>query len=131
MKKLVVLLIVVSVLLIPVGVYAATSDTEVAQGVRNFCGFGVDSTDLTDEQKADLEESFNQMIEVRRESINKMVDNGLLTEEEGAAALERLDDMVEYHQENGYVMGQGMMGGFGRGQRNSAGTAGYGCGRNQ
>lgn len=128
MKKLIVLLVVVSVLLIPVGVYAATSDTEVAQSVRNFCGFGVDTTELTEEQKADLEESFDQMIEVRRESINKMIENGLLTEEEGEEALERLEEMVEYQQENGFVMGQGMMNGFGRGRGNVAGGAGNNCG---
>lgn len=126
MKKILLVLVAIIVLLVPVGVYAATSDSSVAQNVRGFCGLGADTSNLTEKQKADLDESFDKMIEVRKESINKMVQDGLITKEQGDLALERLNQMVEFHKENGYSNGAGMMGGFGRG---SGMMGGYGSGR--
>lgn len=111
MKKVLLVLAAAIALSLPAGVYAVTSDSEAAQNVRNFCGFGVDASNLTEQQKSDLEESFNQMIEVRKGSINRMISNGLITKEEGALALERLNVMVQYHKGNGYGYGMGMMGG--------------------
>lgn len=128
MKKVLLVLAAVIALSLPAGVYAATSDLEVAQSVRGFCGFRVDKSTLTEGQKADLEESFNQMIEVRKESINRMIGNGLMPKEEGALALERLNGMVEFHKENGYGYGMRMMGGTGHG-RGMMGGNGYGYGR--
>lgn len=111
MKKVIVVLTAVMILSVPVGVYATTSDSDVATNLRGLCGFGIDLTNLTEEQKEDLDASFNQMMEIKKESINKMVKDGLLTKEQGDQALERLDDMAEYHEENG--CGAGMMNGLG------------------
>lgn len=127
MKKVLLVLAAIIALSLPAGVYAVTSNSEAAQNVRSFCGFGVDASSLTEQQKADLEESFNQMLEVRKESINRMIANGLMTKEEGALALERLNDMIEYHKENGYGYGMGMMGGTGDGRGMMRGN-GYGRG---
>ena len=124
-KKVFLVLTAVMVLFVPVGAYAATSDSDVATNLRGRCGIGIDTSNLTAEQKEDLDASFNQMMEVKKESINKMVQDGLLTQEQGDLALERLDDMAEYHEENGY--GTGMMNGAG----NCQGTmqnAEHGCG---
>lgn len=111
-KKVFLVLTAVMVLSVPVGVYAATSDSDVATNLRGLCGIGIDTSNLTAEQKADMDASFNQMMEVKKESINKMVQDGLLTQEQGEQALEKLDDMAEYHEENGY--GTGMMNGAGK-----------------
>lgn len=120
MKKIFLILAVVIIIAVPVTAFAATSDSPAAVTIRNFCGIGINTTNLTDKQKADLNESYNKMIELRKETINKMVLDGLLTREQGDLELKRLDDMVKYHNENGSVYGPGMMGsqmmnGYGRG----------------
>lgn len=126
MKKVILVLALLIVLSIPIGVYAATSDNFSRVGeARRFCGYGIDTSNLTEQQKTDFEESFNEMIEIKRESINKMIENGLLTKEQGDLALEKLDEMVEYQKENDFGYGMGMMKGFGRG-RGMMGGNGYG-----
>lgn len=120
MKKALFVLGASVALLIPVSAYAATTnlDTEA----KTWGPFGIKTEDLTEQQTEDLEESFDEMIEVRRNAINKMIENELLTKEQGEEALKNLDEMVERHNENGFVGGMGMMNGYGRGTSN-------GCGR--
>lgn len=110
MKKIFLVLLVVIAVTIPIAAFAATSDSSVAANIRSFCGIGINTSNLTDKQKADLDESFNKMIELRKETINKMVQDGLITKEQGDIELKRLEDMVKYHNENGYGYGPGMMG---------------------
>lgn len=125
MKKVFLILAVVIAVAVPVAAFAATSDSPAAVGIRSICGIGINTTNLTDEQKTDLDEFYNKMFELRKETINKMVQNGLLTKEQGDLELERLNDMIKYHNENGGY-GRGMMGsrrmnGYGRGMKNGYG----------
>ncbi|MDK2905606.1 MAG: hypothetical protein PWR12_1682 [Eubacteriaceae bacterium] len=120
MKKVLMILAVLLLVTVPVGVFAANSDSEVAENFRGFCGFGLGTDNLTEQQQADVNDSFNQMIELRKASISTFVADGLMTQEEADAALARLDEMVEHHEDDSYgMMGGygrgGMMGGFGRG----------------
>lgn len=125
MKKAILVLVALIVLSMPVGAYAATLNTAITGNARGFCGVRFDPSTLTEEQKEDLDEAFNKMIELKKETINKMVQNGLMTEAQGDLALERLEEMVKYHEENGFGYGMGMMGGYGNGR----GTrGGYGRG---
>lgn len=126
LKKVFFVLTAATVLTAPISVFAATSDTNVVTGYRGYCGLGI-ATNLTEEQKADWEASFNQMMEIRKESINKMVQDGLLTEEQGALELARLDDAIKYHEEYGYGTGIGMRNGIGRYQ-GTTDNVGYGRG---
>lgn len=129
MKKLRVVLLVILVLTLPLGVYAATSDSEVATDFREFCGFGgygggYNREDLTEEQIAAYEEHFDEMFDLRKEEVQAMIEDGTITEDEAALWLERLDEMEAFHEENEGVMGRGFMGG-GRG----CGGGGYGLRR--
>jgi Spy/CpxP family protein refolding chaperone len=106
-KKLLIaigLIVVLAVLAVASVAFAATSDAPAAQAIRGFCGF--DASELTDQQNADLNDSYQKMMDLRKESINKMVENGTITKEQGDAALKRIDDMVKYRQENGTVGGR-------------------------
>lgn len=125
MKKVLLILVFVLMISFPVGVLAAGADVSVADNMRGFMGISGNSDELTDQQKADLDESFDQMMEIREDSIHKMIENGLLTEEQGNLALERLEEMEEHHEEYGYSYG--MMGGSGRGGF-MTGARGLGCG---
>lgn len=109
-KKVFVVLTAAMLLAAPFSVYAATSDAGIVTGLRGSCGLGINIS-LTEEQKIAMEESFNQIIEVKKEAINNMVKDGTLTQEQGDQALERMNAMAEYHEENGY--GVGMMNGMG------------------
>ncbi|WP_303869994.1 DUF2680 domain-containing protein [Acetobacterium wieringae] len=121
MKKVLMILAVLLLVIVPTGVFAATSDSQAAQNFRGLCGFRVDSSTLTEQQKTDLTDSFNQMITQRKESIAKFVADGLMTQEQADLALARLDNMVE-RQQDGYF---GMMGGFGRGGMMGGGAGCY------
>ena len=115
MKKMLLVLVAVMLLAIPAAVYAAPQDFRGADGTRGTCPYVTNSGELTDQQKADLEEAFNQMIEFRKENIERRVLNGSLTEEQGKLALERIEQMIQYHEENGFGYGSGMMDGYGNG----------------
>ena len=127
MKKTILLLAVAIAVTIPIAAFAATSDSPVAANIRNFCGIGINTSNLTDNQKADLDESYKKNIELRKETINKMVQDGLLTKEQGDLELKSLEDMVKYHTENGYgsgMMGSQMMNGYGYGKGMMGGNGG-------
>lgn len=114
MKKLLMLIGLIVALSVPVAAFAATSDAPAAQAIRGFCG--IDTSKLTDQQKTDLNDQFKKMMDLKKESINKMVANGTLTKEQGEAAIKNLDDMIKYRQENGVIGGMGMGKGFGGGR---------------
>jgi len=109
MKKLLIVIGLAVALMVPLTTFAAASDAPAAQAIRGLCG--IDTSNLTDQQKADLNEQSNKMIDLKKESINKMVANGTLTKEQGETAIKSIDDMIKYRQENGFT--GGTMGGFG------------------
>lgn len=111
MKKVFLVLTAVLVLTIPIGVFAATSNSDVATNLRGLCGFGIDSANLTQEQKENLDAACSEITQIKKDSVNQMVQDGQITQEQGNQALERLDEMTAYHEENGY--GTGMMNGTG------------------
>ncbi|MBA4347992.1 MAG: hypothetical protein C0413_03980 [Clostridiales bacterium] len=105
-RKALLIIAIVILVLTPVAAYAIMTYSPA----RNDVGLPGYRRELTQQQEADLQESFQQMIDLKKETINKMVQDGLLTEEQGQQALEQLDDMAAYHAENGYAAGFGMMG---------------------
>lgn len=105
-KKILVLLTLVAVIAIPFSVFAAASDAPVARCVRGF--FGIDTSKLTDHQKADVKDYLKKMANLQKEFINKMVANGSITKEQGDAAIKKVDDMLKNQEENGFICGIGM-----------------------
>jgi hypothetical protein len=106
-KKVIVSLTIACALLIPVTVFAATSDTPVAKSVRGF--FGINMANLNDQQKADVKTYSQKMADVQKEFINKMVSNGAMTKEQGDAAIAKIDEALK----NGETIP--MFGGMGKG----------------
>lgn len=92
-KKLVIFLVLAIIFAIPFSVFAATSDTQAAKAVRGF--LGIDVSKLNEQQKADVEEYSKKMADLKKEFINKMVENGSITKEKGDAAIEKIDEMLE------------------------------------
>ena len=114
MKKLFIVIGLIVALAIPMSAFAATSDAPAAQAFRSWCG--IDFSKLTDQQKTDLNDQFKKMMDLRKESINKMVADGAITKEQGDAAIQQIDAMIKYRQDNGIVGGMGMGPGMGMGR---------------
>ncbi|WKY45160.1 DUF2680 domain-containing protein [Eubacteriaceae bacterium ES2] len=123
MKKVLMILAVLLLVSVPAGAFAASTDLAVGENFRAFCGLGIDTSNLTEQQQADINDSFNQMIELRKATISTYVADGLMTQEQADSALARLDEMIAHHDEDGYSYG--MMGGFGRGSMMGGGAGCY------
>ena len=107
MRKALLIIAIAVLVLTPVAAYAILANSPA----RAEAGLPVERQKLTQQQQTDLQESFQKMIDLRKESINKLVADGLLTEEQGQQALAQLDARTAYHAESGYAFGFGMMGG--------------------
>lgn len=75
--------------------------------------------ELTEEQKAELENIYDQMWELRKQLLSKQVELGLIPEQEADLVTKQLDFMKEYYPQYGLEYGSfcpgGMMGAFGPG----------------
>ncbi|MDW7652316.1 MAG: DUF2680 domain-containing protein [Bacillota bacterium] len=85
---------------------------------------------LTDVQKTELAELYEQQHQLRRQILEKQAEAGIITEEDAAAIGERMEQRWEYRQqrmaEGDYGFGGGRRGGFGGGR--GFGRNGGGCG---
>lgn len=75
--------------------------------------------ELTEEQKAELENIYDQMWELRKQLLSKQVELGLIPEQEADLVTKQLDLMKEYYSQYGLEYGAfcpgGMMRAFGPG----------------
>lgn len=125
MKKTMILVFTLLLMAIPLTAFGATTDTPAGQIIRGFCG--IDTTKLSDTQKADMLSSWKTMMEAKKTAINKMVANGTITKEDGAESIKAIDDLIKYREANGFATGTGygMMGGrHGNGGRGMNGSGG-------
>ncbi len=81
---------------------------------------------ISDTQKKEISDLYSKIGELRKEIVQKYVDAGEITKEQGTALKENIDRATEYQEENSGNAGPGlgcggygMMGGYGMG-------AGYG-----
>ena len=111
MRKALLIIAIVVLVLVPIAAYALVVNTPVRADVRAYYNGSANRQELTQQQQADLEESHQKMIDLRKETINKMVQDGLLTAEQAQIELQQLDEMAAYHAENGGAYGYGMMNG--------------------
>ena len=120
MKKLLIVISLIVALAVPLTAFAATSNAPAAQAIRGFCG--IDTSKMTTQQKTDLNDQFKKQMDLKKETINKMVSNGTITNEQGVAAIKSIDDMIKYRNDNGFTGGMGM------GRRGMGGNCGTnGC----
>ncbi|NEY72165.1 DUF2680 domain-containing protein [Bacillus mesophilus] len=59
--------------------------------------------ELTDEQKEELKELYEEMLESKKEIIKKYIEFGVLTEEKGSKILEKMESRLKELEENNYV----------------------------
>lgn len=136
MKKLLFAVAALVVMAVPAGVFATEQTTPPAFDRVTECPAYVwNNQELTEEQKAAMQESYESKQEVRKEIIGNLVTDGQITQEEADQALERSEQRQKLRLENGCGLGDGngMMNGegrgFGRGMMNGGGNgSGNGAG---
>lgn len=101
--KLLTALVIIGVLMIPFSIFAAASDATAVKTVRS-CN-GIDMSRLTEQQKADAAGYSEKIADLQKEFIDKMVQNGSMTKEDGAAAKLRIDDSLKAFREKGGIYG--------------------------
>ncbi len=92
---------------------SADSSLRIMPGRGGFGLFGsngADQSKLTDQQKAELANYSKEMAELQKEMINKLTADGVMTKEEGDAAIKRIDAMSESGAGKGFPKGFGKMG---------------------
>lgn len=109
--------------------------TEKAGGfMKGFYGFncfkffgaaGADTSKLTEEQKNILTDYSKQLADAQKELISKMVSNGAITKDQGDAASQKIDNMLNSKSETNFPM-NGMMkrGRFGMHEKGNFNTSG-------
>ena len=119
-KKLLISAAVITILVVPFSVFAASSDTTTAKNIR--CFFGMDASKFTAEQKTTVQDYAQKAADLQKEFINKMVSNGALTAEQGKTETARIDERATSGETNGLLPGfgngqsrgrDGIKGGFG------------------
>ena len=104
-KKLTILLAVILILAVSVPVaYAAISDN----------------------QQKEINQLAKQMLEIRKQIVDKYVAAGQITPEQGKQIKSQIDQMYKNHSENGGFAGPGMMGGGMMGRGGCGGMGGGG-----
>lgn len=90
-KKVIAGIITAVCLSVPFGVNAANNAT---QPKHENMPAKFDTSKLTDTQKADLKAQLEKMIQLKKETVQKMIDNGSITKEQGDAMLNKLDERL-------------------------------------
>lgn len=106
MKKsnVLIALAITTALAVPFSVFAASSDT-IAKSIKGF--FGIDTSKLTDQQKADVNSYTTQMADLQKNFIDKMVENGTITKVQGDAEKSRIDAAVKSGDIGSFLNGMG------------------------
>lgn len=83
---------------------------------------------VNDQQKEEINKLYQQMFDLKRQIIDKYIEGGEITKEQGEYYKKNLDYMQKYQSEYGYgMMGPGGCGGAGYGMMGGSGMmGGYG-----
>lgn len=129
MKKKVIAGLVVALMLalvVPMALAADAGTTQPPTWTHPF--FNFTQPQLTDDQLNELNTIHDQMMNLRKQMIQKYVDFGAISKEDADALTARIDEMEKWRSENGYAPGfgrgmrGGMRGGFRGGWRTQAPT---------
>lgn len=76
---------------------------------------------LTDAQKQELQPLFNQMMEIKKQILQKLVADGTMTQADADQRAAWMQERMNYRMQNGMIGGHGMGPGHGRGPGNGYG----------
>lgn len=76
---------------------------------------------LTDAQKQELAPLYNQMLETKKQILQKYVEYGAITQEQANARISRMQERMSYCRQNGIICGAPGGPGMGKGRGPGAG----------
>lgn len=79
---------------------------------KGYGMFSVDPSKLTDQQKADITESYIKMSELQKEYVNKMVSSNIITREKGDSLNKRIEELENSIKTDGITKNFGIKGAF-------------------
>lgn len=91
-KKFIAAIVAAICISIPAGVSADNADRLPEQQ-------DIDISKLNDTQKADLKAQLEKMMQLKKETVQKMMDNGSISKEQGEKMMEKLDIRLKSIQE--------------------------------
>jgi hypothetical protein len=122
MKKILIVFGILLALSLPLVAFAANSDFRANRVIRYFWNFDPDM--LTHEQKNTLSNEWLKVMKLKKGIIKQLVTKGSLTPEQGAAAIDHIDDLIEYGYSSDWD--DGRYGHDGWGDRGGCGRGGWG-----
>ncbi|MGI1690629.1 DUF2680 domain-containing protein [Thermoanaerobacter uzonensis] len=76
---------------------------------KEFFGIGrIDTSKLTDQQKATLIEIYKQMASLQKDVVNKLTSEGLLTQDQADKITSKIDNIVANIDKNGFINFRGL-----------------------
>lgn len=80
-------------IMLPAGAFAATADVPAEKPSKAH--YQLDISKLNEKQKADLQTQMLKMMDLRKETVQKMVNNGAMTADQGKAAIQKIDERIK------------------------------------
>jgi len=100
-KKVIAGIMAALCLAVPFGVSAKNSNIDKVN-IRQQ----LDISKLNETQKADLKTQLEKMIQLKKETVQKMIDNGSIAKDQGDSMLQKLDERMKAVQEGNFEFGK-------------------------
>jgi len=101
-RKIIIILAVMVAILIPFSAFAAGSNNQTIKSVMGF--FGIDTSKLTDQQKADISSYNQKLADLMKEFVSKMVSDGIMTQDQGNSLTTMIDNMLKNANANNHPL---------------------------
>lgn len=105
-RKIIIILAVMIAILIPFTAFAAGAGNQTIKSVMGF--FGIDTSKLTDQQKTDIATYNQKLADLMKEFVNKMVSDGIMTQDQGNKFTTMIDNMLKNANINNHPLFLGM-----------------------
>ncbi len=102
-NKALITLAVILAIAVPITAAAAASGSLKDNAVRGF--MKIIPENLTEKQKANVEEYAKKMAQLQKDFINSMVKSGAISKEQGDAAIKRIDEMLKSGEIKWFLFG--------------------------
>lgn len=103
-KRLITYLVVLFVAILPVSAFANNTN-----GQNSFKGFlSIDSSKLSDTQKADIKAYNQKLADLQKELLNQMVKNGTITQAQADTEIKKIDEALKNNDGTKLIKGFGV-----------------------
>ncbi|MGB9680272.1 MAG: DUF2680 domain-containing protein [Thermoanaerobacteraceae bacterium] len=91
-KKIITILAVVISFVLPITVFAANVNSPALNDIKGF--FGIDKSKLTTQQKDDITNYNKKIVDVEKEFVSKLLEDGLITKQQADNMIKNMDERL-------------------------------------